>query len=74
MKFYIHTTTYFFQVKLSPKVTNIHLYINKKTKKTKKFLKSTYHIAPHGSPMCFHMHNKVTKTFHINYHVKVNAP
>jgi hypothetical protein len=30
MKFYIHITTYFYQVKIFSKVTNIHLYTNKK--------------------------------------------
>jgi hypothetical protein len=28
---------------------------------------------PDVSPCDFHMHNKVAKTFHINYHVKINA-
>ncbi len=28
MKLYIHTTTYFYQVKVFPKVTNTHLYTN----------------------------------------------
>jgi hypothetical protein len=30
MNIYIHTTTYFYQVKVFPKVTNTHLYINQK--------------------------------------------
>jgi len=35
MKFYIHTTTYFDQVKVFQKVTNTHLYTNKKEIKQK---------------------------------------
>jgi len=30
MKFYIHTTIYFYQVKMFMKLTNIHLYTNQK--------------------------------------------
>jgi hypothetical protein len=30
MKLYIHTTTYLYQMKLFPKVTNIHVYTNQK--------------------------------------------
>jgi hypothetical protein len=30
MKIYIHTTIYFYQMKVFPKVTNTHLYINQK--------------------------------------------
>jgi hypothetical protein len=33
MKFYIHTTTYFYQMKVFPKVTNTHLYTNQKKSK-----------------------------------------
>jgi hypothetical protein len=31
-----HTTTYFYKVKVFPKVTNTHLYINQKETKQKK--------------------------------------
>jgi hypothetical protein len=30
MKLYIHTITYFYQVKVFSKITNTHLYINQK--------------------------------------------
>jgi hypothetical protein len=30
MKFYIHTIIYFYQVKVFPNVTNIHLWANQK--------------------------------------------
>jgi hypothetical protein len=33
MKLYIHTTTYFYQVNVFPKVTNTHLYTNQKETK-----------------------------------------
>jgi hypothetical protein len=33
MKLYIHTTIYFYQVKVFLKVTNTHLYINQKESK-----------------------------------------
>ncbi len=79
MKFYIQITIYFYQVRCFSKFTNTHLYTYKK-KLNKKILKSTYHIAPHGSPcdftctskdfftqiiMCESMHFNVPKTFHM---------
>jgi hypothetical protein len=30
MKLYIHTTTYFYQVKVFPKITNNHFFTNQK--------------------------------------------
>jgi len=33
MKLYIHIITYFYQMKVFPKVTNTHLYINQKENK-----------------------------------------
>jgi len=35
MKFYIHTTIYFYQMKVFSKVTNTFLYINQKETKQK---------------------------------------
>jgi hypothetical protein len=35
MKLYIHTTTYFYLVKVFPKVINTHLYANQKEIKQK---------------------------------------
>jgi hypothetical protein len=37
MKFYIHTTTYFYSMKVFPKVSNTHLYTNQKETKQKIF-------------------------------------
>jgi hypothetical protein len=47
MKFYIHITTYFYQMKVFPKVTNTHLYNNQKKIKQDFFLKSTHHMRSH---------------------------
>jgi hypothetical protein len=47
MKLYIHTTTYFYQMKVVPKVTNTHLYTNQKEIKQEIFLKFIHHITPH---------------------------
>jgi hypothetical protein len=37
MKIYIHNTTYFYQMKVIPKVTNMHLYTNQKETKQEIF-------------------------------------
>jgi len=70
MKIYIHTTIYFYQVKVFPKVTNTHLYINQKEIKQEIFKNLHITWLPKLS-MWFHMHNKMAKTFHMNHHVKV---
>jgi hypothetical protein len=59
MKFYIHITTYFYQMKVLPKVTNTHLYTNQKKIKQEFFL--NLHIT--WLPMWFHVHNKVQRLF-----------
>jgi hypothetical protein len=50
IKLYIHTTIYFYQVKVFPKVTNTHLYTNQKEIK-QKILKV---YTSHGSHVTSH--------------------
>jgi hypothetical protein len=64
MKLLHNTTTYFYQVKVFPKVTNTFLYINQ----TRNFLKSTHHTTPHGSPCDFTCIIKWL-TFHMIFHM-----
>jgi hypothetical protein len=71
MKLYIHTITYFHQVKVFPKVINTHLYILTKRKLNKKFSKV---YTSHGSPCdftCIIKCKDFSHDFHINNHVKV---
>jgi hypothetical protein len=54
-------------------MSKFHLYINQKETKQEILLKFTHHMPPMASNVTSN-NNKVIKTFHMNYYVKVNTP